>query len=104
MTRNNPLIYRQDGSLDFGPMILAVSCTVSLVMFVLAGFEVAKVTTAAWAFLGGFTGLAFIAGAAAERAYWIAQSKTPGELAQGVATAGATPLDMDDGRDGHEAL
>lgn len=86
--RNNPLFFRTDGSLDFGPAILAVACGVGLVMFVLDGFGVADVSTAAYAWLGGFTGLAFIAGAAAERAYWIAQSKTPGELAQGVAQAG----------------
>jgi hypothetical protein len=37
--------------------------------------------------LGSFTSLAFIAWAAHDRAALIANSKTPGEVAKGIATA-----------------
>lgn len=96
MRRDNPLLYRKDGSLDFGPLLLALTALVGLFIFVLDAFGVTRVTIAAWSYLGAFTGLSFIAGAAAERAFWIAQSQTPGSIAQGIAQS--APLDTDDGR------
>lgn len=85
MSRRNPLFFRADGGLDFGPAVWALTAVVSLVMLVLDGFGVANVKVEAYAFLGAFATLTSIAGAAAERAYWIAQSKTPGEVARGIA-------------------
>jgi len=82
--------------MDLSQFFLLVIVVWVCVVFVLAGLEVLRVTTAAWAFLGSFTTLAFIAWAARDRAELIANSKTPGAVAQGIATA--TPLDIDDGR------
>lgn len=89
--RHNPLLFRKDGSLDFGPLLLAVVAALACVLLVADAFGVARVSVAAWAFLGTFCALAFIAGAAAERAYWIAQSKMPGEVGKGIASAVAQP-------------
>ena len=91
MDRHNPLVFRKDGSLDFGPLLLAVAAAAGLFLLFADAFGVARVSVAAWAFLGSFVSLAFIAGAAAERAFWISQSKTPGEVAQGIATAKTEP-------------
>jgi hypothetical protein len=87
MERGNPLIFRKDGSLDFGPLLLALAAAAGLFLLFADAFGLARVSVAAWAFLGSFVSLAFIAGAAAERAFWISQSKVPGEVARGVATA-----------------
>lgn len=89
MSRENPLFFRKDGGLDFGPAVWAASALVGLVIFVLTAFRITSVTVAAWAFLGAFISIAAIAGAAAERAMWISQSRTPGEIAAGIAEAGA---------------
>jgi hypothetical protein len=91
MHRRNPLIFRKDGSLDFGPLLLAVAASVGVFLLLADAFGMARVSVAAWAFLGSFVSLAFIAGAAAERAFWISQSKTPGEVATGIATASSEP-------------
>ncbi len=96
MSRRNPLFFRQDGGMDLSQFFLLVIVVWVCVVFVLAGLEVLRVTTAAWAFLGSFTTLAFIAWAARDRAELIANSKTPGAVAQGIASA--MPLDTDDGR------
>jgi hypothetical protein len=85
MDRKNPLLFRTDGALDFGPALLAIVAALACVLLVADAFGYARVSVAAWAFLGTFCALAFIAGAAAERAYWIAKSKTPGEVAKGIA-------------------
>lgn len=87
MSRRNPLFFRKDGGLDFGPAVWAAAAFVGLVMFIITGFGITRVDAAAWAWLGAFVSIAAIAGAAAERAYWIAQSKTPGEVARGIAEA-----------------
>lgn len=95
--RHSPLIFRQDGSLDFGPLTLAVTSVIGLLMFILDACRIVHVSIAAWSYLGAFTSMAFIAGAAAERAYWISRSPVPGAVAQGIASS--PPLDTDDGRD-----
>lgn len=87
MERRNPLFFRTDGALDFGPFLLAVVSAVGVLLLLCDAFGMARVSVAAWAFLGSFCALAFIAGAAAERAYWISQSRTPGDIARGIATA-----------------
>jgi hypothetical protein len=97
MKRTAPLLYRKDGSLDFGPLMLVVTAGVSQVMFLLDAAGVVSVSVAAWAFQGAFVTMAFIAGATQERAMWIAQSKTPGDVARAIASA--PPLDTDSGRD-----
>lgn len=87
-SRDNPLFFRKDGSLDFGPGLLLAWSVVGLVVYVTdAILPSVTVSVAAYSYLAGVTGLAYIAGAHAERAYWIAQSKLPGEFAAGVAEA-----------------
>jgi hypothetical protein len=65
------------------------------VVFVLAGLGIFRVSTAAWAVLGSFTTLAFIAWAARDRAELIANSKAPGEVAAGIAKVRDTPQDAE---------
>jgi len=45
------------------------------------------VSNAAWAWFGSFTAMSFISGAAISRARLIAQSHTPGDVAQAIANA-----------------
>lgn len=94
MSRDNPLFFRQDGGLDFGPAVWAASSAVGLLVFVLTAFGVTSVTVAAWAWLGSYVSIAAIAGAAEARAFWISRSPTPGEVARGIAEAarGEEPL------------
>lgn len=98
--RENPLFFKVDGSMDLSQFLLTLITAYVAVVFVLAGLGILTVSVAAWSFLGSFTTLAFIAWAARDRAELIARSKTPGEVAKGIAMS--TPLDKDDGRDGHE--
>jgi hypothetical protein len=103
MDRHNPLLFRKDGSLDFGPALLAVVASLACVLLIADAFGYARVSVAAWAFLGSFCALAFIAGAAAERAYWISQSQTPGAVAKGIADASAQPNLWEDDETGDDA-
>jgi len=82
-------VVHRDGrrELDFGWLILAVCCVVGLAAFVLSGFGVFKAPPWAWAWFGGFTTMAFIAGAAISRARLIAKSATPGQVAAGIGSA-----------------
>jgi hypothetical protein len=98
--RSNPLFFRQDGGMDLSQFILLVIVAWIVLVFTLAGFQVLAYTTAAWAFLGSFTSLAFIAWAAHDRAALIATSKTPGEVAKGIATAKPPYPGMDAGEKG----
>lgn len=93
--RRNPLLYTAEGHLDLGPLALALACGVGLAMFVLDGLGWAKISVAAYSWLGAYTSLAFIAGAAEKRAYWIARSRTPGEVARGIAESLDTPQDAE---------
>ena len=86
--RDNPLIFKTDGGMDLSQLILLTICVWVMVCFTLAGLQVLTVTNGAWAFLGSFTSLAFIAWAARDRAALIANSKTPGEIASGIASVG----------------
>jgi hypothetical protein len=95
--RTNPLFFKQDGGMDLSQFILLVIVGWIVCVFSLAGLQVLAYTTAAWAFLGSFTSLAFIAWAAHDRASLIANSKTPGEVAKGIATATPPYAGMDAG-------
>jgi hypothetical protein len=93
--RKNPLFFKQDGGMDLSQFILL--CIVGWItgVFTLAGLQVLTYSNAAWAFLGSFTSLAFIAWAARDRAALIANSKTPGEVASGIAKAAPPFAGMD---------
>lgn len=85
--RDNPLFFRRDGGMDLGQFILLVIVAWVCVVFTLYGLGVLEIAIAAWAFLGSFCGLCFIAWAARERAELIAKSSTPGDIARSIATA-----------------
>lgn len=85
--RSNPLFFRADGGLDLGQFFLGVLILWVCLVFTLTGFGMLAYPTAAWAFLGSFTTLFFIAFAAERRADLIAKSKTPSEVAQGIAAS-----------------
>lgn len=89
--RTNPLFFRRDGGMDLSQFFLLCIVVWVVSVFTAAGLGWLSYPVAAWAFLGSFTSLAFIAWAARDRAELIAQSKTPGEVAQGIATAPAEP-------------
>ena len=92
--RTNPLFFKRDGGMDLSQFILLVICVWVMACFTLAGLTVLKISTAAWAFLGSFTSLAFIAWAARDRAVLIANSKTPGDIAAGIASAPYPDMDQ----------
>lgn len=85
--RDNPLFFRKDGGMDLGQFILLLIVIWVCVVFTLYGLGMLEIAIAAWAFLGSFCGLCFIAWAARERAELIANSSTPGDLARGIALA-----------------
>jgi len=89
--RNNPLFFRKDGAMDLSQFFLLVLVVWVCTVFTLNGFGLLRYTTAAWAFLGSFTSLAFIAWAARDRAELIAKSSVPGEIAKGIASASPEP-------------
>ena len=73
MSRSNPLFFKRDGGMDLSQFILL--CIVVWVMAVVtfAGLGKLVYDTPAWAYLGSFTSLAFIAWAARDRAALIAK-------------------------------
>lgn len=77
----------KEGDLDLGWAILVVCVVFGCGMFVLEGTGEVRPSTAAWAWFGSFTSLAFIAGAAISRARLIAKSDVPGQVAAGIAQA-----------------
>jgi len=89
--RRNPLFFRRDGGMDLSQFFLLLIVGWVVGVFTAAGFGILTYSVAAWGFLGSFTSLAFIAWAARDRAEMIARSKTPGEIASGIATAPAEP-------------
>jgi hypothetical protein len=93
--RDNPLFFKRDGGMDLSQFILLCIVGWITLVFTLAGFQVLTYSNAAWAFLGSFTSLAFIAWAARDRAALIANSKTPGEVAAGIAKAAPPYPEMD---------
>jgi energy-coupling factor transporter transmembrane protein EcfT len=93
--RDNPLFFKRDGGMDLSQFILLCIVGWITLVFTLAGLQVLTYSNAAWAFLGSFTSLAFIAWAARDRAQLIANSKTPGEVASGIAKAAPPFAGMD---------
>lgn len=77
----------KDGDLDLGWMILIVCVVFGCGMFVLEGTGEVAPSTAAWAWFGSFTTLAFINGAAIARARLIAKSDLAANVAAGIANA-----------------
>jgi hypothetical protein len=70
------LFFTKEGDLDFGWIILIACVAVGLGVFVAVTFGVvADPSTAAWAWMGSFTTLAFISGATIARARLIAKAK-----------------------------
>jgi hypothetical protein len=87
MKRTNPYLFTRDGQLDVGQMLLVLLTLYVLVVFVLAGLRVLTVDSAAWAFLGSFVSVAFVAWAARDRAALISKATSPGAIAAGIASA-----------------
>lgn len=84
------MFFTKEGSLDLGWLILLTCCIVGLTVFVASSVGAIKgPSVAGWAWFGSFTAMAFIAGAARDRAVLIAQSRVPGEVAQGIAQSGS---------------
>lgn len=73
--------------LDLGWLLLLIGFFVSLGIWILAALGKAKVTTAAWAWMGSTITMCFISGVTIIRARLIAGSAAPGAVAQGVAQA-----------------
>jgi hypothetical protein len=95
--RDNPLFFRADGAMDLAQALLTLIVGWVICLVTLAGFGVLKYSTAAWAFLGSFTSLCFIAWAARDRAELIARSNTPGQVAAGIAGPPFAGMDQHEG-------
>lgn len=101
--RSNPIFFTKSGDLDIGWLILIVCCLIGLFVFLYEALLQKGPSIAAWSWFGAFTSMAFIAGAARDRARLIAKSDAPGLVAQGIAQAQASlatlPSKFDDERD-----
>lgn len=73
--RNNPLFFKQDGGLALGQLFLGVLIVWVCALFTLVGLGRLTYDTAAWAFLGTFVTLFFIAYANHDRAELIAKRR-----------------------------
>ena len=100
MRRTNPFLFQKDGSLDLSQVFLAVLVLWVVIAFTLNGLGVLTFTPAAYAFWGSFLSLAFLAWAARDRAAVVAKSRTPGDVAKGIASAGGDAW-RDDERGAH---
>lgn len=93
---------KHDDELDLGWVLLLVAFIPAILVWVLSAFGVAKVTVAAWSFMGSLLAALLIAGIPIARARILAKSQLPGEVAEGIATADAEPnLWKDDERGEH---
>lgn len=93
---------KDDDELDLGWVLLLLAFIPAISIWVAAAFGVAKVTVAAWSFMGSLLASLLIAGIPIARARILANSKLPGEVAQGIATASTEPdLWKDDERGEH---
>ena len=73
--RTNPLFFKQDGGLALGQLFLGVLIVWVCALFTLVGLGRLTYDTAAWAFLGTFVTLFFIAYANHDRAELIAKRR-----------------------------
>jgi hypothetical protein len=106
MRRAGDVLYRlfftRDDDLDVLQLLFVLLVLYAMVAFGLAGAGVWKVSTAAWAFLGGAFGTLAIAGTPRWVAELLRRSKMPGELAAGIAQSG-TDFDYDERDDDDRA-
>jgi hypothetical protein len=84
------LFFTKDGRLDLGWLLLAVSCLIGLGVF--GGQAIGLIPTdrpskEAWAWFGAFIVLAFIGGAARDRAALIAKGNVIGAITQVVGSS-----------------
>jgi hypothetical protein len=75
--RSNPLFFKADGGLSLSQFFLGVLIAWVCVVFTLVGLQRLTYDTAAWAFLGSFVTLFFIAYANHDRAELIAKRREP---------------------------
>lgn len=80
-------LYTKDNDLDLGYLWVAPYILTGIGGFWLAAFEIIKVNTAMWTFLGSALMTMLIATTTKDRAQILAEAKSPGEIAQGIATA-----------------
>lgn len=82
------LFFTRDDDLDLLQLLFVAAIVFFGVAFALAGLGQWKVTTAAWATFGAVFATLAIAGTPKWVAELIAKSKTPGEVASGIAQSG----------------
>ena len=85
------LLFTRSDDLDLLQVMFLIVIVYFLAAFSLVGAGIWKVTTAAWATFGSVFATLAIAGTPKWIAELIAKSKVPGEVAQGIATAGTEP-------------
>lgn len=78
------LLRTREGDLDFGWIILIFTCLIGMGCFIMEGVGWMKISTAAWAWFGSYTTLAFIAGAAVSRARLIAKADVSAAHARAI--------------------
>jgi hypothetical protein len=83
------LFFTRDDDLDLLQVFFLLLIVFFMVSFALAAMESWKITTAAWATFGSVFTILGIAGTPKWVAGLIARSRAPGEVAQGIAQAGA---------------
>ncbi len=94
------LFFTREDDLDLLQVFFLTAIVFFFVAFALAGLGIWRVSTAAWATFGSVFAVLAIAGTPKWVAELIAKSKTPGEVAQGIAQSegrafGATTHEFD---------
>jgi hypothetical protein len=89
MPRENPLFFKKDGTMDLWQFLLACLFLWVMILFTLHGLNIMRFGTAAFSFLGSFVVVVSIAWAARDRADLIANARSVGEVARGIAEAPA---------------
>lgn len=83
-------LHKRNGALDLSWLLLVVDCAATVGVILLDGFHVGgfgPVSNAAYACLGGFGTMCFIAGAARDRAEILANATSPGAVASAIASS-----------------
>jgi hypothetical protein len=94
------LFYTGDGDLDLSWILVVVFAIVGLTGFLAEAFSSHQVSTAAWSWLGGSFLSIVIAAVPIAKARLLANSKSLGDLARSIASAGGN-IHKDDERDAH---